>query len=102
MSEETNMLIDKKPQEEATNPASKVIKKRDIFRFCTQTEDMAIDLGKVFKIMRTGKRIMFQVPIVVPVSYDKPGGEWIEFEEEEAAQRAFEQIIAIWSADVVE
>lgn len=98
---ENELALDNPVAEEAVKPAKKVIKKRDIFRFCAK-EDMAVDLEKYHKIMRLGKRIVFYLPVAMPNAPEQPMNDWIEFEEEEAAKRAFEQIIGIWSADVLE
>jgi hypothetical protein len=86
--------------EEAVNSKPNVKKKRDIFRFVGQ-EDMAIDLGHVYKIVRREKRIDFHIP--VPAYEEKrPFADYIDFEKEESCKKAFEQIIAVWSADVLE
>ena len=74
-------------------------KKRDIFRFKGANQDMAINLEHVFKIVQQGKRITFE-----PINADpeKPFTPYVEFETEEAAQKAQDQILSAWSSDVAE
>lgn len=97
-----NNPMDNPAATETVKAPVKVQKKRDIFRFSTGGEEMAIDLGKVWKIIRKGKKVIFVLPFPVPVAPDKEPGDWIEFIEEEATKRFFEQITGVWSADVLE
>jgi hypothetical protein len=87
MSEET---IEVKPIEEAVNTVGKIKKKRDIFRF-NGSEDMSINLEHVNKMVRKEKRITFQ--------FDETA-DYVEFEDEECAKKAYDQILSVWSADV--
>ena len=80
---------------EAEKPQAKVRKKRDIFRFNGQ-EDMSINLEHVYKIVRAGKRITFQTAVASPTA------DFVEFESEDAAKTAFDQILSVWSQEVVE
>lgn len=88
--------------QEVTKPPVKIRKKRDIFRFSALDQEMAIDLEKVYKIVQKGRKVLFILPLTLPVAPDREPGDWIEFEEEEAAKRAFDQITGIWSADVLD
>lgn len=65
---------------------------RDIFRFDGE-KPTAINLEHVTQITREGKRITFQF-------YNT--AMFVDFEEDEAAQNAFNQIITVWCADVLE
>ena len=76
---------------EAEKPQVKFKKKRDIFRFAGG-QDMAINLEHVYKMLRDGKRITFQGSTA----------DFVDFEDEEAAKRAFDQILSVWSAEVLE
>ncbi len=66
-------------------------KKRDIFRFNGQ-EDMSINLEHVHKIVRSEKRITFQLPATA---------DYVDFESEEVAKVAYDQILTAWASDVV-
>lgn len=84
--------IEVKPIEEeiAAKPSVKIKKKRDIFRF-NGSEDMSINLEHVNKMVRKEKRITFQ--------FDETA-DYVEFEDEECAKKAYDQILSVWSADV--
>ena len=69
----------------------KIRKKRDIFRFKGE-QDMAINVEYMYKMVREGKKITFQGSTT----------DFVEFESEEIAENAFNQIIGIWSTDVLE
>ncbi len=66
---------------------------RTIFRF-KGTEDVAIDLGKIYKIVlkEKEKRIVLQMS---PRPDDLTDA--VDFESEEAACRGYEQIIGAWA-----
>jgi len=84
-------VLDVIPQEqEAVKPAVVLKKKRDIFRFNGQ-EDMSINLEHVHKMTRKEKRVTFQFPATA---------DFVDFEDEECAKRAYEQILGVWSCDV--
>ena len=88
MSEETAMANPTIPEYEPE--IKKIPKKRDIFRFKGQ-EDMSINLDHVQKINRKEKRIAFQLTATA---------DYVDFETDEAAANAYENIIAVWSSDV--
>lgn len=86
-------MSEENPIVEATcaKATTKIKKKRDIFRFAGPT-DMAINLDHVYKMVQEGKRITFQ----------SSTADFVDFEDEESAKRAYEQILNVWSADVGE
>jgi hypothetical protein len=86
-----NLPIENLAAEEISEPIIKMKKKRDIFRFNGQ-EEMSINLEHIYKITRSGKRITFQANTA----------DFVEFEDEESSRRAYEQIISVWSSDVLE
>lgn len=77
--------------EQGVVPKVTIKKKRDIFRFNGQ-EDMSINLDHVYKITRSAKRITFQGLT----------SDFVEFQDEEGAKKVYDQIISIWSSDVLE
>jgi len=89
MSEEN--IVDNKPTEEAVKPQPSCRRKRDIFRFNGQ-EDMSINLEHVHKMSRKEKRITFQFPATA---------DFVDFEDEEAAKKAYDQIINVWASYVL-
>lgn len=72
-------------------PKVKMRPKRDIFRFSGE-KPSAINLEHVTQINVEDKKITFQFYSTAM---------FIEFETEEAAKNAFEQILSVWSADVL-
>jgi DNA polymerase sigma len=90
MSEDTQ--IECTSTQEACKSKAAMKKKRDIFRFKAE-EDMSINLEHMNKMTRKDKRITFQF---------SETADYVEFESEEIAQRAYEQILNIWVADVLE
>ena len=81
--------------EECSKKKTQLRKKRDIFRF-NGSEDLSIDLGHVYKIVRKEKRITFQT------ACPGPSADYIEFESEEAAKNGYDHILAAWASDVLE
>ena len=77
---------------EETKPQVKVKKKRDILRF-NGDKDISINLEHVTLARVEGKRITFEF-------YSTQT--FIDLEDDDSAKKAYEQIIAIWSTDVVE
>lgn len=77
---------------DSTSPKTAVKKGRDIFRF-KGSKDMALNLERVTNIFIEGNRITFQ--FYATASY-------IDMENDDAAQKAYEKILAIWSADAME
>jgi len=65
--------------------------KRDIFRFSGENPS-AINLEHVSMLKLEGKRLAFNF---------HTNGITVDFETEEGAKNAFEQIINVWAADVV-
>lgn len=90
MSEDNSM--DSSVTAEPIKTAQKVHKKRDIFRF-KGPEEMSLCLDHVHKITRKEKRITFQFAATA---------DFVDFENEEAAEKGYDQIIGVWSADVLE
>lgn len=76
---------------EAEKKQATIRKKRDIFRF-SGAQDMAINLEHVYKMIRDGHKITFQGSTA----------DYVDFENEDAAKKAFDQILAVWCADVLE
>lgn len=94
-----NVFEDFNPVEEANNgivqnntPKNKTKPRRDIFRFAGE-KPAAINLEHVTQINVEGKRITFQFYSTAM---------FIDMDDEEAAKNAFEQILNVWSADVLE
>jgi hypothetical protein len=81
---------------ETIKPIQQLKKRRDIFRFRSVDQDMAINLEHVFKIVHQDKRIIFEPANADPT---KPVAAFIEFETEEAAKQAYEQIINVWASE---
>lgn len=94
-----NLPVDSACPEKCEPKAIKVRKKRDIFRFKGNGQDMALNLDYVYKITQTGKRISF---IPVAADPDKASSDYVDFENDEAAQKAVEQILTAWSSEIVE
>lgn len=72
-------------------PVIKIRPKRDIFRFAGE-KPSAINLEHVTQINVEGKKITFQFYSTAM---------FVEFDNDEAAKNAFEQILSVWSADVL-
>lgn len=89
MSEENK--LDCPTTQECEKPKAKFKKKRDIFRFNGQ-EEMSINLEHVYKIVRSGNKITFQATTA----------DFVDFESDEAAKTAYDQIIGVWCSDVFE
>lgn len=96
MNEEKNI-----PEHSPVKPPVHYKKKKDVFRFNGQ-EDMAIDFDKIYKIVRSGKKITFYPLQVILVPQGQDSGDHVEFVDEESAKNAFDQIINLWSCDVLE
>lgn len=71
---------------------AKCHKKRDIFRFNGQ-EDMSINLEHVYKMVRAGKRITFQTAVANPTA------DYVEFDDDDIATNAYQQILNVWCSD---
>lgn len=94
-----NLPMDNNCSENCETKPIKIRKKRDVFRFKGNGQDMALNLDYVYKITQTEKRISF---IPVGADPDKASADYVEFENEDAAQKAVEQILTAWSSEVVE
>lgn len=90
MTEDLKMNEEGKVLEVKQCPSFK--KKRDIFRFNGE-KDMSINLEHVTNMFVEGKRITFQFYSTAT---------FVDLEDEAAAQKAYEQILSIWSCDVLE
>jgi hypothetical protein len=72
-------------------PKTRIKPKRDIFRFNGE-RPTAINLEHVTNIAVEGKKLTFSF---------YTNAIFVELESEEAAQKGFEQLLNVWSADVV-
>jgi hypothetical protein len=83
---------------ECPAPKKRPKPERTIFRF-KGAEDVAIDLGKIYKIVCKDKekKVLLQMS---PKPEDLSDA--VEFESEEAAYRGYEQIIGAWAGNVLE
>jgi len=77
---------------EPVKPTTKIRPKRDIFRFAGE-KPTAINLEHVTQFRVEGKRMIFDFYSTAM---------FVDLENEEAAKNAFEQVLNVWSADVVE
>jgi hypothetical protein len=99
--EEIAAIAQTQPKPEEAQKCCPMKKKRDIFRF-NGTEDMTIDLGHIYKIVKSGKRITFHTPFAIPNDSEKRFADYVEFENEDVAARAYDQILNVWGSDVLE
>jgi hypothetical protein len=79
-------------EEKAVLPTGQTLtmkKKRDIFRFAGE-KDISINLEHVTSMFVEGKRITFQFYQTAT---------FVDLEDDEAAKKAYENIIGIWSTD---
>ena len=70
-------------------------RKRDIFRFLGPNQDMALSLEYVYKITLEGKKVNF-------FSIHAQNSDYAFFDTEEGAKLFYEQILKLWSGDVLE
>jgi hypothetical protein len=84
---------------QAAKTAQVYKKTRAVFRFISPDQDVAINLEHVYKIVCEGKSVKF-----LPAGFDssKPFTDSFEFESEEAAKKAHEQIMIGLIFDVLE
>ena len=88
---EQELIVNEEGKVEEVKQKPTIRKKRDIFRFNGE-KDISINLEHVTNMYAEGKRITFQF---------YTNATFIDLEDDEAAKRAYEQIIGVWSADVV-
>ena len=84
--------VENEVAQEVAAPKPKVKAKRDIFRFNGE-KPTAINLEHVTQIGIEGKRITFSFYSTAM---------FVDLESEEAAKIAFDQILSIWSVNVLE
>jgi len=90
---ESGLDVAVEPTKSSPIPIQRQNIQRTIFRF-KGTEDVAIDLGKIYKIIlkEKEKRVVLQMSPKLDDLTDP-----IDFETEEAAIRGYEQIIGAWA-----
>lgn len=89
---EEDLPIEDLIEEVACESQVTIKKRRNIFRFKGH-EDMSINIDHMHKMSLKEKRITFQFSATA---------DFVEFTEEEAAKNAYEQILELWSASVLE